>query len=163
MICLFPGSFDPVTNGHLDIIRRARTMFDGVVVAVMVNPDKKGCFPVKKRVELLRRACEEISNVSVVSFDGLTADYARQNGIRVLIRGVRTLQDFENESTMARINRRLYPELETILLPCGEGMGDISSSAVRSLAAFGADLTPYIPGNILPDIIDYFTVQKGGQ
>ena len=155
-VCLYPGSFDPVTNGHMDIIRRAAGMFDTLVVGVLHNPEKTGCFPVEKRVALLEKACRELPNVRVIAYGGLLADLAREQGILTVVRGVRGAADLESEMQMARINRRLCPGLETILLPASPDCQEISASLVRQLASFGADLSPFVPQEALPDILAAF-------
>ena len=156
-ICLYPGSFDPVTCGHMDIICRAAEVFDTVVVGVLHNPDKTGCFPVEKRVDMLEKACAELPGVRVIAHDGLLASLAREMGISVVIRGVRSMTDMENEMMMARINRQLNPGLETFFLPASPQVQQISASMVRQLAAFGADIAPYVPSPVLPDILAAFT------
>jgi len=155
-ICLYPGSFDPVTRGHMDIIRRAARVFDSVVVGVLHNPDKKGTFPVPKRVEMLEKACEGLNNVRVIAYGGLLAQCAREENISVVVRGVRGVADLESEAVMARINHQLNPDLETLFLPASPEMTDISASMVRQLAAFGADISPYVPEQALPDILAAF-------
>ena len=141
--CLYPGSFDPVTNGHMDIIRRAAALFDTVIVGVFHNPDKQGCFPVEKRVDMLKKACRGIPGVRVIAYGGLLAQYTREQGISVVVRGVRGVADLESETVMARINDQLNPGLETIFLPASPEMGEISASMVRQLAAFGADFAQF--------------------
>ncbi len=158
--CIYPGSFDPVTVGHADIIRRAARMYDRVIVGVLHNPDKQGAFPVEKRVEMLEKVCRAFPNVQVTSYAGLLADLARETGITTVIRGVRGAADLENEMTMARINRRLNPALETVLLPADAAYQDISASMVRQLASFGADLTPFVPPETLPDILAAFDTES---
>lgn len=155
-ICLYPGSFDPVTRGHMDIIARAANIFDQVVVGVLHNPDKKGCFPVEKRVEMLRKACAKLENVRIIAYGGLLAQLTREENIRVVVRGVRGVADLESETMMARINHQLNPDLETIFLPASPENGEISASMVRQLAAFGADLSAYVPSEVLPDILAAF-------
>ena len=155
-VCLYPGSFDPVTNGHMDIIRLAAGMFDTLVVGVLHNPEKTGCFPVEKRVALLEKACRGLPNVRVIAYGGLLADLAREQGISTVVRGVRGSADLENEMQMARINRRLCPGLETILLPASPECQEISASLVRQLASFGAELSPFVPQEALPDILAAF-------
>ena len=157
--CLYPGSFDPVTLGHLDIIRRAAAIFDTVVVGVLHNPEKRGCFSVEQRMEMLKRACGGIPNVQVISYGGLLAQLTRETGISVVIRGVRGVQDLESETVMARINRQLNPDLETLFLPASPERGEISASMVRQLAAFGADLSAYVPPEALPVILAAFQHQ----
>lgn len=155
-ICLYPGSFDPVTRGHMDIIARAANIFDQVVVGVLHNPDKRGCFPVEKRVEMLRKACAKLENVRIIAHGGLLAQLTREENIRVMVRGVRGVADLESETMMARINHQLNPDLETIFLPASPENGEISASMVRQLAAFGADLSAYVPSEVLPDILAAF-------
>ena len=157
--CLYPGSFDPVTLGHMDMIRRAAALFDTVVVGVLHNPEKKGCFSVEQRVDMLKKACAGIPNVQVISYGGLLAQLTREEGISVVVRGVRGVNDLENETAMARINRQLNPALETLFLPASPDMGEISASMVRQLAAFGADLSAYVPSEVLPDILAAFQHQ----
>ena len=154
--CLYPGSFDPVTLGHLDIIKRAAGVFDRVVVGVLHNPEKKGCFPVEKRVEMLEKACEGLPNVRVIAYGGLLAQLTKEMNISVVVRGVRTMADLESENAMARINRQLNPRLETIYLPASPELCQVSASMVRQLAQFGADISPYVPAQALPDITAAF-------
>jgi len=155
-VCLYPGSFDPVTNGHMDVIRRAARIFDRVVVGVLHNPEKQGCFPVEKRVEMLRRACRGIPEAEVVSYGGLLAQLTKDMGITVVIRGVRGSADLENETAMARINGQLHPGLETVFLPASPQCQEISASMVRQLAQFGADLAPYVPRSAIKEIEKQF-------
>lgn len=155
--CLYPGSFDPVTLGHLDIIRRAAAIFDTVVVGVLHNPDKQGVFCVEQRVDMLERACAEIPNVKIIAWPGLLAQLTRDTGIRVVVRGVRNAADLDSESTMAHINGRLDPGLETVFLPASPEHADVSASMVRQLASFGADISSYVPSQVLPDILAAFS------
>lgn len=150
-ILLYPGSFDPVTNGHMDIIRRASRLCDTLVVAVMHNPDKRGAFPVKTRVELLERACRDIPNVRVIAHGGLLVACAAQEKADAVVRGVRPVGDFESEFTMAQINRQLGG-VETLLMTTSEGVSSISSSIVRQIAAFGGDISGFVPQEIEEDI-----------
>ncbi|MBR4359330.1 MAG: pantetheine-phosphate adenylyltransferase [Clostridia bacterium] len=157
--CLYPGSFDPVTLGHMDMIRRAARIFDTVVVGVLHNPDKQGCFPVEKRVDMLKKACRGLKHVEIIAYDGLLARFTREQDIRVVVRGVRGGADLESETAMARINGQLHPGLETVLLPAAPDKEQISASMVRQLAAFGADISPYVPAEALPDILAAFASQ----
>ncbi|MBR0227913.1 MAG: pantetheine-phosphate adenylyltransferase [Clostridia bacterium] len=136
----------------MDVIRRAAAIFDTVAVGVLHNPEKKGCFSVEQRMDMLKRACQGIPNVEVISYGGLLAQLTRETGISVVVRGVRGVNDLENETAMARINRQLNPALETLFLPASPEMGEISASMVRQLAAFGADLSTYVPKEALPVI-----------
>ena len=151
--CLYPGSFDPVTLGHLDIIRRAASIFDTVVVGVLHNPDKQGRFSVEDRMDMLKRVCEGIPNVEIIAWPGLLAQLTRESGLRVVVRGVRGIADLDSETTMAHINGQLDPGLETVFLPASPGRADVSASMVRQLAQFGADISNYVPSQVLPDIL----------
>ena len=151
-LCVFPGSFDPVTNGHLDLIRRAASLFDEVVVAVLHNPAKTGVFTVEKRLELLGKACEGMPNVRFDSFEGLLVDYMRAKGARIVIRGLRGVRDFESECQMAQLNHQMLPEMETFFLTTSPEYMHISSSAVREIGMFGGDVSPYVPGVIAEEI-----------
>ena len=143
--CVFPGSFDPVTRGHLDLISRAAKIFDRVTVTVMVNVHKKGTISAENRVELLKEACRNMENVHVDRWDGLLADYMLNKGERCVIRGVRGVNEYDGEMTSSAINRMLNPEIETLLMPAADGMNCVSSSAVREIAAFGGDISAFVP------------------
>lgn len=151
-LCVFPGSFDPVTIGHLDLIERASRLFDEVVVAVLHNPAKTGRFTVEKRIELLQKACAHLPNVSFDSFDGLLVDYMRARKARVVLRGVRGGRDFESECQMAQLNHQMAPEVETLFLTTHPAYAHISSSAVREIGMFGGDVTPYVPESIAMEV-----------
>lgn len=146
---LFPGSFDPFTAGHLNILRRALTMFDEVVVAVGINQDKRGFFDMEKKVEIIRTATAGLRGVSVISYDSLTIDICRELGIRHIVRGVRNMIDFETERSIADANRRLAPEVETIIIPTAQEFAHISSSAVRDILRHGGDYSAFIPEGVV--------------
>ena len=149
---LFPGSFDPFTAGHLNILKRALTMFDEVVVAVGVNQDKKGFFDMEKRLAIIRQATEGLQGVSVIQYGNLTIDTCRQLGIRHIVRGVRNFLDFETEQSIADANRRIAPEIETILIPTAQEYSHISSSSVRDLIRHNGDTSLFMPEGVkLPD------------
>lgn len=141
---LYPGSFDPVTVGHMDVIARAAGMCGTLVVAVMNNPDKRGFLPAQQRAQLIEKACAQMDNVRVVVSGGLTAALAREVGADAIVRGVRPLGDFDSEYTMAQINRRLSG-VETIFLPTSPSVAEISSSMVRQIAAFGGEIDAFVP------------------
>ena len=145
---LFPGSFDPFTAGHLNILKRALTMFDEVVVAVGVNIDKKGFFSNEKRMDIIRKATEGISGVKVIQYDNLTIDTCRELGIRHIVRGVRNMIDFETERSIADANRKLAPEIETVIIPTAQEYAHISSTAVRDLLKHGGDISLFVPEGI---------------
>ena len=150
---LFPGSFDPFTSGHLNILTRALTMFDEVVVAVGVNQDKRGFFRVGQRLDIIAQATRGMEGVSIIQYDGLTVDICRQMGIRHIVRGVRNMTDFDNEQAIADANRHLAPEIETIIIPTSQEYSHISSSAVRDVVRHHGDLSQFIPaGVVLPDV-----------
>jgi len=151
--CVIPGSFDPVTRGHQDLIRRAALLFDRVTVVVMVNVRKQSCFPPEERVRLLEMACRNEAGVRVERWDGLLSEYMREKGERTVIRGVRGAGEFDQEYLAAQANRMLNPKMETLLLPAGDGMQWISSSAVREIAAFGGDIREFIPRECAEEIL----------
>ena len=149
-----PGSFDPVTVGHVDIIRRARKMFDHVIVAVLVNPTKNPSFSLEERIGLLKRATKEIDGLEIVGFDGLLADYARTRKATVLVKGLRAVSDFEYEFQMSLTNKKLNPELETVFLTTSAENMYLSSSIVKQIAMFGGYISDFVPACILKDIQD---------
>ncbi|MDR3626799.1 MAG: pantetheine-phosphate adenylyltransferase [Ignavibacteriaceae bacterium] len=142
---LYPGTFDPVTNGHIDIINRAREMFDGVIVTVAVNPTKTPLFSVEERVEMLRKSVADIDNITVDSFDGLVVDHAHETGAVGIIRGLRALSDFEYEFQMALMNRKLAGDLTTVFLIPHEKYTYLNSSIVRNLASLNSDVSDFVP------------------
>ena len=150
--CVFPGSFDPVTRGHMDVIARAARLFDQVTVAVMINIHKQGSFAPEERIRLLEKACAKLQNVRIVRWEGLLADYMLKSGEKCLIRGVRGTGEFEAETVSAQVNRMLNPEMETLLLPASDGLGCVSSSMVREIAAFGGDVRSYVPAEVAEEI-----------
>ncbi len=139
-----PGSFDPVTNGHVDVIQRAAGLYDELVVAVLVNPGKAGLFPVDERMELLRDAVAELPNVRVDSFEGLLVDYCRAHEIPVIVKGLRAVSDFEYELQMAQMNRELAG-IETLFVPTAPQVGHLSSSLIKQIATFGGDVSRLVP------------------
>ena len=153
-LAIYPGSFDPVTLGHLDIIVRASKIFDKLIVAVPVNPAKHASFTVEERMELLRRAtqAEGLRNVEVDKVEGLLADYAKQRQAMVLIKGLRALSDCEYEFQQALTNKKLNPELETMFLATSAGNMFLSSSMVKQVAGFGGDISHFVPACILETI-----------
>ncbi len=158
--CVFPGSFDPVTRGHMDLIRRAAALFDRVTVTVMINIHKQGTFSPKERIRLLEKACRGLDNVRVDRWDGLLADYLREKGETCVIRGARSTVEFETEVTSASVNRLLNPGMETLLLPTYGEYAELSSSAVREIAAFGGDIRPYVPEEIAEEIAGVLANKK---
>lgn len=151
---LFPGSFDPFTQGHLNILTRALTMFDTVYVAVGVNQDKRGFFTMDQRLDIIRQATRRMEGVEIVQYDGLTVEICRELGIRHIVRGVRNMTDFDNEQSIADANRHLDPNLETIIIPTAQEYAHISSSAVRDVVRHHGDTSQFIPaGVVLPEVL----------
>ncbi len=142
---IFPGSFDPVTNGHLDVIRRAAPLFDALVVAVLVNADKRGSFPVQQREEMLRRVTADLPNVRVENFSGLLVAFAGRCGAQVILRGLRGVEDFGYEGQMAQLNRGMSPGVQTLFMLTAPEYAHISSSRVREIAVLGGDIAPLVP------------------
>lgn len=150
--CVFPGSFDPPTIGHLDLIARAAGIFDHVTVTLMINIHKTGAISAEDRLALLRKVCTGFENVTVDSWDGLLADYMREKGEHIILRGVRTSAEFENEFSAAAVNRGLNDDAETLFLPSDPQLACVSSSVVREIALFGGEITAYVPESIREDI-----------
>lgn len=150
-IAVYPGSFDPVTKGHLDILERASSMFDKVIIAVLKNNSKKSYLPTADRVELIRQSIEEIgiNNVEVDSFDGLTIDYARKTGAKFLIRGLRAVSDFEYEMQLSQTNQAIAPEIGTVFLITKPKYNFISSGIVKELSSFGEDVSKFVPKSVV--------------
>ncbi len=147
-IAVYPGSFDPVTNGHLDIIKRAARISDRLIVAVLINSAKKPFFTTEERVEMLRECCAQFKNVEVESFDGLTVDFAKSHHAQVLIRGLRAVSDFETELQLAQVNHALMPGIETVFLTTGLRWGYLSSTVVKEAARYGSDISRFVPHNV---------------
>ena len=160
---IYPGSFDPVTSGHLNIIRRAASIFDRLIVCVMVNSGKNPMFTLEERVDQIRRVTADIPNVEVDSSGELLADYAKRKGSCVIVKGLRAGSDFENEFQMAMINKKINPQLDTLFLTAEHQYMSLSSSMVKELAAYDVDLTDFLPEQILPDFLQRVsTIYQGG-
>ena len=151
-VAIYPGSFDPVTLGHLNIIKRASACFDKVVVCVMINSKKTGMFTPEERVEMLRQTTARFPNVEVDFSDELLAAYAKRRGAHVLVKGLRAVSDYEYEVQMAVINRKLNPELETMFLASSEKYTYLSSTIVKEMARYGCNLAEFIPREIVDDV-----------
>ena len=152
-LAVCPGSFDPVTNGHLDIIRRAAKLADRVLVVVMTNAIKNPLFSMEERMEMLRRVTAELPNVEVDAFDGLLADYTRQVGADAIVKGLRATSDFEYEFQMALTNRQLGATAETVFLTTSAEMMFLSSSLVKQVAAYHGDISEFVPAEVLDLVI----------
>lgn len=163
-IAVYPGSFDPITLGHLNIIKRAAVCFDKLIVCVLVNSEKvnRGLFTEAERVELIRKVVAKLPNVEVDSSDTLIAEYARQKRACTLVKGLRAVSDYENELQMALINRKLNPRLETMFLPSSTKYTYVSSSMVKEMARYGADLSDFLPREIITDVQQKMDSRRDG-
>lgn len=159
-IAIYPGSFDPVTSGHLSIIERAAKIFDKLIVCVMVNAGKNPMFTLEERVSLIRRVTKNLTNVEVDSSSELLAEYAKRRGSCVIVKGLRASSDFENEFQMAQINRKINPELDTMFLPSESQYMYLSSSTVKELGNYGVDLSDFLPKEIIPDFQERIEQRK---
>lgn len=153
-IVIYPGSFDPITLGHLDIIRRAAEIFDKLIVVVMVNPAKQCAFSPEERVELIKKCTSDLKNIEVDFSEGLLADYAKEKGACAIVKGLRALSDFEYEFQMALTNSKLNPEVETLFLTTKAENMYLSSSMVRQIASMGGDISDFVPDIIHKQIIN---------
>ena len=146
---IFAGSFDPITNGHLDIIFRASKLFDELQIGVLINPNKKGLFTLEERVDLIKACTEELDNIKVIEFQGLLVNYCKDNGIDTLVRGVRSEADVNYELQMAHMNKELNSDIETIFLPTNKKYSFVSSSLIKEVLVFGADVKNFVPKQVL--------------
>ncbi|MBY5994088.1 pantetheine-phosphate adenylyltransferase [Ferrimonas balearica] len=145
---IYPGTFDPITNGHLDLVQRASRMFDRVIVGIAASSSKRPLFTLEERVELVQAVVAKMENVEVVGFSGLLVDFAKAHNARVLIRGLRAVSDFEYEFQLANMNRRLHPDLESVFLTPSEENSFISSSLVKEVALHGGDVSGFLPAQV---------------
>jgi pantetheine-phosphate adenylyltransferase len=146
---LYPGTFDPPTNGHVDLIQRGSKLFEHLTVAILINPVKNPLFTVEERVEMLKEATASLPNVSIATFDGLMVEFARKQGASAVLRGIRAISDYEYEFQMALMNRRLAPEIETVFLQPAGRYSFISSRMLKEVFSFGGDVTGLVPPNVL--------------
>ncbi|MFC1478180.1 pantetheine-phosphate adenylyltransferase [Candidatus Margulisiibacteriota bacterium] len=151
---IYPGSFDPVTNGHLSIIKRALKLFDRVIVAVINNPKKKPLFSVSDRVQMLEESCAGMANVEIDSFDGLLVEYAEQKKAKAIVRGLRAISDFDYEFQMALTNRKLDPEIETVFLMTDYKYSYLNASLVRQIARLGGDIKDLVPETVIEKLVN---------
>jgi pantetheine-phosphate adenylyltransferase len=145
---LYPGTFDPPTNGHVDLIQRGAKIFDQLTVAILVNPVKNPLFTVEERVEMLKEATRLVGNVSIATFDGLMVDFAQRVGASAVLRGIRAISDYEHEFQMALMNRRLAPDIETVFLQPAGRYSFVSSRMVKEVVSFGGDVSGLVPPNV---------------
>ena len=155
-IAIYPGTFDPITLGHLDIIKRASALFDKLIVAVTTNPSKKPLFLVEERIDMIKGMIDNIKNIEVKSFDGLLVDFANKEKATVIVRGLRAVSDFEYEFQMSFINRTLYPNVETIFLPATENVHFISSSSVKEITKLKGNTENLVPKKVQNKLIEKF-------
>ena len=148
VVAIYPGSFDPITNGHLDLIERGSAFFDKLIVSILRNDEKEALFSVEDRIEMLQEVVGGLSNVEVGSFDGLLVDYAAQCGASVILRGIRAVSDYEYELQMALMNRRLRPEIETVFLMAGEAHSFLSSRLVKEVIRLGGSIAGLVPPSV---------------
>lgn len=153
---VYPGSFDPVTYGHLDIIQRASRVADEVIVAVLVNSGKQPLFTIEERVRMLQETTERFSNVTIETFQGLTVDFARQTGAKVLVRGLRAVSDFESEMQIAQTNHSLDPEIDTMFFTTSLEYAFLSSTIVREVASYGSDVSKMVPAAVQKKLVEKF-------
>lgn len=147
-IAVYPGSFDPITNGHLDIIKRSSKIFSKVIVAVLINIDKKGFFSIEERKELIEEATKGLENVEVVSFNGLLVDFMKEKQAKIIIKGLRNSVDFEYEHQMALMNKKLDENVETLHMSTNPEYSYISSSAIKQIVNFGGEIKEFVPANV---------------
>ena len=159
-IAIYPGSFDPITSGHLNIIRRAAAIFDKLIVCVMVNSDKNAMFNMHERAALIAKVTSDLPNVEVDCSNELLADYAKRRGSCVIVKGLRAGSDFENEFQMALINHKINPELDTMFLTASSEYMYLSSSTVKELGTYGVDLSDFLPAEIIPDFQERIKIRK---
>ncbi len=160
-IAVYPGSFDPVTLGHRNIIERAASVFDKLYVCVMVNSEKKPLFTRDERVELIKRCCRHLPNVEVETSDGLLVDYAAQKGACAIVKGLRAVSDFDWEFQMALANKKISPDIETMFMASSEKYMYLSSTVVKELGKYGTDLSDFVPAEIINDVIG--KIKMGGK
>lgn len=149
---IYPGSFDPITNGHLDVIKRGVKIFDKIIVAVLINVEKKGLFDVQERVELIKKATQGIENIEIISFEGLLIDLLKQKETNIILKGLRSVTDFEYELQMALMNNKLDKDVETLFMATATETSFVSSSAVKQVVKFGGNIEGLVPSNIIEDI-----------
>lgn len=151
-IAIYPGSFDPITNGHVDILKRAAAVFDKVIIAVSINSQKVPLFSIEERVELAKNIFSDFDNVEVATFTGLLAEYAKSVGAKTIVKGLRAVSDFEYEFQMAHMNKKINPEVETMFMMSNQKYSYLSSSIVKEVGKLGGDLTDLVPEQIIDEI-----------
>lgn len=160
VVAIYPGSFDPITSGHLDVIARGSRLCDGLIVAILRNESKSPLFSVEERMDMLREVTAPYSNVQIDCFDGLLADYATGKGARLILRGIRAISDYEHELQMALMNRRLQPDLETVFLLAGEQFSFVSSRLVKEVISLGGNIAGLVPPVVERHLRERLTIRK---
>lgn len=159
-VAVYPGSFDPVTYGHIDIVKRGKKLFDKIIVAILHNPAKTGLFTIEERLEMLRDSMKEIPGIEFDTFDGLLVDYVQNRGAQAILRGMRAVSDFEHEFQLALMNRKLKREIETIFLMTGMRWFFTSSSIIKEAALFGGDVSDMVPPNVCQRVKEKFAQKR---
>jgi pantetheine-phosphate adenylyltransferase len=149
---VYPGTFDPITNGHLDIIERTASLFNKVYILVAINPGKTPLFTLDERIEMIRCATRHLANVETVTYDGLLVDFAKEKGVKIIVRGLRAISDFEYELQMAMMNKKLNPDVDTLFMAPNENFTYLNSTIVKQVASFGGDISKFVP----PCVRKYF-------
>ena len=157
-IAIYPGSFDPITNGHVDLIKRASKIFDEVIIAITQNANKSSFLSIEQRVGAVESSIKSLSNTRVLSFNSLLVDFARDHNAQIIIRGLRAVSDFEYEFQLSGMNKRLNSEIETLFMTPSEEFANISSSLVREILSLGGDISPFVPSQVKTILLD--TLQK---
>ena len=160
LVAIYPGSFDPLTNGHLDLISRGARLFESLIIAILRNTGKQPLFPVEDRIQMIRETTSHLDNVEVDSFEGLLIDYASRRGANAILRGIRAISDYEAELQMALLNRRMRPETETIFLLAGEEFSFISSHMIKEIITLGGDVSTFVPEPVAARLRKKFPAQR---
>jgi pantetheine-phosphate adenylyltransferase len=160
LVAIYPGSFDPLTNGHLDLIARGSRLFDRLIIAILKNTQKEPLFPVEERARMICETTSHFDNVEVDSFEGLLIDYAARRGANAILRGIRAISDYETELQMALLNRRMRPETETIFLMSGEEFSFISSRMIKEIITLGGDVSSFVPEPVAAHVRERFRAQR---
>jgi pantetheine-phosphate adenylyltransferase len=160
LVAIYPGSFDPLTNGHLDLISRGSRLFERLIVGILRNTEKQALFAIEERMEMIRDCTPELGNVEVDSFDGLLIEYAERRSANAILRGIRAISDYETELQMALLNRRMRPETETIFLMAGEEFSFISSRMIKEIVTLGGDVSSFVPGPVAERLRRKFPAQR---
>jgi pantetheine-phosphate adenylyltransferase len=160
LVAIYPGSFDPLTNGHLDLVSRGARLFETLIIAILRNTGKQPLFPLEERIQMIRETTSHLENVEVDSFQGLLIDYASRRGANAILRGIRAISDYETELQMALLNRRMRPETETIFLMAGQEFSFISSHMIKEIITLGGDVSTFVPEPVAARLRKKFPAQR---